>query len=250
MIELNTNQPSAYDLVFPVFGGKINKDGNFEPVNIFGTAFYLNNDFFLTCCHTIKNASSIGQIAIGYKNESGAVDFAIVNDFEEFETNDSGILHAHIPRAKAYNWLHQKLAMLNKTISIWYPYWFDSEKYEISIRAFKGYISLVWYNHDYFRSPHYELSYPIPRGLSGGPLIYMYKDVWLICGMTIGNKITDMIVDSVKEEDYNGGKTTVYERTESLHMWIAMQTSSFYNIRSRLLKWTFLEYLTKNNMLK
>lgn len=249
MIEINKNQPTAYDTVFPVFGGKINENGHFEPLEIYGTAFYINNNFFLTCAHTIENANSIGIIAIGADDGNGVMTYTRVRNFETFKKNDSGLIQAHIPRAKANPWLNQKLAMLNNVFSIGYPYGFDNEYDEILIRAFKGHIMLVGYNNDFSKSPHYELSYSIPRGLSGGPLIFVYQNIGMICGMTIGNKITDMIVDSFKEEQQDGGKITIYERTESLHRGIAMQTSSFYDIESKLLNGTFLEYLNKNNML-
>ncbi len=253
MAPINQHQPTAYDYVFPVLGGKLTNDGKFEPFEIYGTAFYIGNDFFVTCAHTINNASEEDRImAIGYQNEQGAFSFSLVLDSETFEEeNDSGIMLAHIPRAQTYPWLKEKLAMINDVVSCGFPYGFDDEHSEILIRAFKGHIMSVGFYNKFKSKPlHYELSYQCPRGLSGAPLIFVYKNQPLVCGMTIGDDITETIVYSYKYINEDDGKTTTEKTTEALHRGIAVQVESFLKLKSRLLNMTVEEYLNKENLLK
>ena len=238
---------TAYDIVFPVFGGKIDEKG-FLPHEIYGTAFYIGNDFFVTCAHTIQNADSHEEIAIGYQNDKGSMSFSNVSGSEIFEKNDSGILQTHISRATPCPWRNDKLVMLDDVISVGFPYGLDRENLEILVRSFKGHISLVGYNHNFNKNPHYELSYQIPKGLSGGPLLFENKGLQ-ICGVTIGNEITEMIVNSFQEKDQDGDKLVIYEKTEALHRGIAMQTQSFFELKSDLLSSTFIDYLTNQKLL-
>ena len=249
MLKINEGQPTAYNIVFPVFGGRMNDLNQFVPTEIFGTAFYIGNNFFVTCCHTIKAAQEQGVITLGYQNEDRTLSFAQVNSTELFEENDSGIINAYIERAKANPWLAQKLSMLNDVISIGYPYGFDNDKAEVLIRSYKGHIVLVGFYHLFNSNPHYEISYQVPRGLSGGPLLFLYNNATVICGMTIGNQITEIVVNSFKEVDSINNKTTVYEKTEALHRGIAMQSISFFKTKSNLLGMTFYDYLTQNKLI-
>jgi len=249
-LEINKGQPSVYDYVFPVFGGEADINGNFEPKDIYGTAFYINNNFFVTCCHTMECATkNHGLIKLGYQNELGNLSFAEITDFESFNENDSAVLVAEIQSAKPYPWLTNKLAMLNDVISFGYPYGLDNENFEVLVRSFKGHIILVgFYNRFPKKPPHYELSYQCPRGLSGAPLVFLYQGKPYICGMTIGNEITDMIVSSFREVDSEGNNVSVYEKTESLHRGIALQTESLFKISSKLLNSTLEEYLEVNGL--
>lgn len=80
----------------------------------------------MTCAHTIKATLERGTIALGYQDYDGSFKLASVVQSEIFEINDSGIIHAHIPRAIAYPWLKPKLAMLNDVVSTGYAYGYYS----------------------------------------------------------------------------------------------------------------------------
>jgi hypothetical protein len=246
-MKLNQNQPTAYDIVFPVFGGNKTKEGHFEPINIFGTAFYIENNFYITCAHTIKNAGEYEITALGFQDEKGN----LVQNSEVFEENDSGILLAKIDRAKAYPWLRTKLAMLNDVVSTGFAYGFDNEHSETLIRSYKGHITLVGNYHRFPKSPaYYELSYMCPRGISGAPLLFVHNNQPYVCGFTIGNERTSMVIWSNKEEDTQNNKTSEYILEEALHRGIALQTESFLELDSILLGMTIGEYLTKENLIK
>ncbi|MFC7445295.1 hypothetical protein C7H62_0500 [Mesoflavibacter sp. HG96] len=250
-MKINQNQPTAYDIVFPVFGGNKTENGNFEPINIFGTAFYIKNNFYITCAHTIKNANEYEIMALGFQNENGTLSFTEVQKSEIFEENDSGILIANIARAKAYPWLKTKLAMLNNVVSTGYAYGFDNANSEVLIRSYKGHITLVGYYHKFPKKPaHYELSYMCPRGISGAPLIYIHNNQPFICGFTIGNERTSIVIWSNKEQDIENNKTSEYVLEEALHRGIALQAESFLELQSEILEMSIGEYLEKENLIK
>ncbi|WGD34010.1 hypothetical protein [Olleya sp. YS] len=246
----NTNQPIAYDIVFPVFGGNKTKHGRFNPVNIFGTAFYIKNNYFITCAHTIESAYEQDVIALGYQNEDKTMSFVEIGQSEIFKENDSGILTASIPRAKAYPWFSQKLNMLNNVVSTGYAYGFDNEHSEVLIRSYKGYITLVGYYHRFPKVPaHYELSYMCPRGISGAPLLFIHENKTYVCGFTIGNEQTSMIVWSSEDIDENSNSKTIFQREESLHRGIAFQAESFFQLKSTILGMKIIDYLKKEKLL-
>ncbi|AMC11904.1 hypothetical protein Lupro_11790 [Lutibacter profundi] len=248
---INSHQPTAYDYVFPVFGGILTKEGHFNPKNIFGTAFYIENNFFITCAHTIKKAEEQEIVALGFQNEQGQLSFSKIRDSEVFEDNDSGILVASIERAKSYPWLSQKLAMLNNVMSVGYAFGFDNKHSEVLIRAFKGHITMVGYNHNFPKTPaHYELSYMCPRGISGAPLLFKHKNQPYICGFTVGNEQTSMIVWSSEDIEEETNSKTVYQREESFHRGIAMQSKSFFELESKLLGMKIIDYLKSTDLLK
>ncbi len=250
-MSININQPTAYDYVFPVFGGVLTKEGHFDPKNIFGTAFYIENNFFITCAHTIHNAKEHEIVALGYQNEKSQLSFSLVQDTEVFEDNDSGILVASVKRAKSYPWLSQKLAMLNDVVSTGYAFGFDNEHSEVLIRSFKGHITLVGFNHNFPKVPaHYELSYMCPRGISGAPLIHVNKNQPYICGFTVGNEQTSMVVWSSEDVEEETNTKTVYQREESFHRGIAMQAESFFELKSKLLGMKIIDYLKSIGLLK
>ena len=238
---------TAFDIVFPVFGGRMGENV-FKVHEIYGTAFYIGNNFYVTCGHTVENASVHEAIAIGY-NHGDQLNYAYVTASEVFKKNDSGILQAEIPKISPYKWKKDKLMMLNDVISVGFPYGFDRENFKILVRSFKGHISMAGHhNYNFYKSPYYELSYQIPKGLSGAPLLFNDNGL-KICGITIGNEITEMIVNTFKEKNEENDSLVIYEKTEALHRGIAMQVQSFFEIKSELLSSTFFEYLTSQKLL-
>jgi len=61
-------------------------------------------------------------------------------------------------------------------------------------------------------------------------------------GVVVGNNITDMTVYSEKEVDNEN--STIYEKTESLHLGVSLTTASFMQQNSKLLSMTLEEHLT------
>jgi len=241
----------GYDLVFPVWGGELDKNGLFDPKNIYGTAFYINDNKFVTCGHTIANAGQHAITALSFTDsQTNHVNFKRVLDSETFDDNDSGIVVTDIERAKPLQWQKQNLEMLKDVFSCGYPYGYDSIHDQVMIRSFKGHIVRTGTYLKFKSKPlHYELSYMCPRGLSGAPLLLSVGQQTRIIGMTIGNDMTDMIVSSFKETEADGTKVITYEKTETMHLGIAMQVGTFLDIKSRILNGTVGDYLSKAGLL-
>jgi V8-like Glu-specific endopeptidase len=247
---INQNQPTAYDYVFPVFAGELDENGHFEAKNIYGTAFYINHNTFITCAHTVLNAKDHPITALGFQNPKGVMSFVEWKYSEMYDNIDVGLIQANIPREKPYKWLGNKLAMLNDVSITGYAFGLDDEHSEILIRSYKGHISMVGYFHKLKGSPsHYELSYMCPRGISGAPLIYIHENMPFICGMSIGSERTSMVVYSEKETNNEGNITSHYNIEEALHRGIAIQTEALLEIDSKLIGKNLKEYLEDEKLL-
>ena len=230
-----TNFPrNALDYVFPVFGGEKDKDGLFKGIEIYGTAFYIKNNFFVTCAHTVNNALQHPEIALG-SGYQGKIWYSYITNREIFEANDSAIVECHVERAQSYPWKADMLFLLHDVVSFGYPYGMNQIQKQILLRAFKGNISMVGFNHNFSGNPHYELSFQVPRGLSGAPLLLWISDTKYICGMAIGNEMTDMTVFSSKETD-TSGKISLYEKTLEELNYLRISRFTFF--------WTYFKYLS------
>jgi hypothetical protein len=238
------------DYFFPVWGGELNNLGEFVPKSIYGTAFYINNSKFITCGHTITNARQHQTIALSFKaGESNIANFVVATDTEVFDINDSGIIVCEIKRARSLKWQSQSLDMLTDIFSCGYPYGWDPASFQLMTRSFKGHIVRAGtYAKFNSRPACYELSYMCPRGLSGAPLMTNGREIRIV-GVVIGNDMTDMIVSSFKETEFDGAKIATYEKSETMHLGIAMQVGTFMNINSRILNGTIRNYLAVERLI-
>ena len=139
--------------------------------------------------------------------------------------------------------------MLDSIRTAGFPYGLDMAQLKISVRAFAGEIVSTQNWSGLSAKPEaYELLFQCPRGLSGAPL-WVPLTTPVIVGMIIGNCITEMIIHSEKEESTEDGKTTIYERTESLRLGLAVQTKPLTEINSQLLGSTVEAFLRERNRL-
>ena len=124
-------------------------------------------------------------------------------------------------------------------------------------RCFQGYVvaplnefELPGTNADIF-SVH-ELSFPVPRGLSGSPLLNAVGNV-MVNGVVIGNSDSQMVVFRSKEieteAEKNTKSTTIVERFESLSLGIAVQPEAILPLQSTMLGTTIEDHLLTNELL-
>ncbi len=91
----------------------------------------------------------------------------------------------------------------------------------------------------------------VPRGLSGGPvLVNSVRNEIFLVGQAIGNEMTDMIVHSFREKNEDGNTISQYEKTETLHRGIAIQSSSLIEVKSSILGTTIGQHLKSNGLLR
>jgi hypothetical protein len=214
---------------------------------IYGTAFSINNGYYLTAGHTIKNIKADGRIPGLAYCPSTEYFTSEIKDIEFHNNFDICIIKSEIPISKCFKWEENDLKYLANILSAGFPYALDTEKNVINLRAFKGYIVS--------RSPFsvlknkqqiYELSFQAPRGLSGSPIIYTSS--LKIAGIIIGNISTKMLIFS-EEEVLNSEEKKTIERYELLQFGIAIRALSLFNTHSRLLNDTIYNYLHKNDLI-
>lgn len=253
IINMKSNIINMLLYVFPIIGGKNRTKQNdfklIEPDVVYGSAFYLKNNVFITAGHVLKGISNNNQImGIGYCVDE-IYSFYEINEFEIIEDYDLGIFKVESPIDKYIKWYNEELYMLDDIFCHGYPYALDLEKSLLHIRSFKGYIvSRQTSNHLKVNSRIYELSFDAPRGLSGAPLFFVYQNKLRIAGIIQGNKSTDMLVFTDKEI-ISSNKETIIERYETLNLGIAIQTCSIFDIQSSILECSLYEYLKKNKLL-
>jgi len=230
----------AFEYVFPLVGCKQITHKSFVAIEqIYGTAFYLNNNTFITAGHCIKNALQHKLIGLGYPKDDG-LEFHKVTNHEIISDYDIGFVQAHIPAAKALHWGYDELPMLADVKTVGYPYALDLPNLAFQIRAFKGHVISAPTFFRFQSKPRcYELSFACPRGLSGAPLFTEEKQVK---GIIIGNASTEMLIYTDKEV-VEEGKETVTKRYEATQFGIAFQTGSIKHVQSTLLGNSLDNYL-------
>ena len=241
----------VYERIFPVAAGNITK-GTADDVmilnQVIGTCFSIGGDYFLTAAHVLKSALQYkwSGISFAYKDMWHGSPFFNTQILEDF---DIGIFIAETPNTKFLRWNDKSFPMLQAVQSIGYPYAFDSENRQITVRSFAGHIVSEQKFHRLKGNARiYELSFQAPRGLSGAPLLTLEKGK-SVSGIIIGNSTTEMLIYSDKEIISDGiGENTV-ERYEALHFGIAIQSPQILDIYFTVLGGTLRTHLEKHGLI-
>lgn len=236
---------SANGLIFPVVVGiREERDGE-EGVKInivMGTAFAISENYFATAAHVITACLEDEDKVPGlvYFDENGGALFQEIEEYEIFENCDIALLEVEGIPTEPLPWNGGELPVLNNIFTMGYPYAFypvDEDINHIKTRGFKGYIVSTGPHYDLSSHPlAYELDFLCPRGISGSPLLRRLEDGnYVVKGIIIASKSTSMVVSRLREEDSENNTTTIYERSEILHLGIAIQSSVILEIWSDLL---------------
>lgn len=144
-------------------------------------------------------------------------------------------------------WRFGELPRLETVQTVGFPH--GLEPGEIITRAFRGEIvsGRVWKRLP--ASPRvYELSFMCPRSLSGAPLFTTELSPSVV-GTINGNVITCITVYSETERHVEDGEETIHEKTEALHLGLAIQSGAMASVRSKLLGCTLGDWLHKKGLL-
>lgn len=244
----------GHDYQFPLIGydrASLTADRTATPKNVYGTAFSIGDDCFMTAGHCIASAASESDV-IGIAFIVGSKYFlAEVLEYEVVPELDIGFLKtiATIGRAKAFPWEADRIPALATVIACGYPFAIDPEQHAISTRSFKGHIVSRRPFARFSAKPWvYELSFASPTGLSGAPLIAIDNDP-RIAGIILGNYETKMLVFSDKEV-VSEERETIIERYHSLQLGIAIQSTELLRLKSKILQSGDLSsHLQKNQLL-
>jgi hypothetical protein len=228
----------SFDYVFPIVGGEIRKSNGLEPLLIraaYGTAFYLGRDCFMTAGHVLKSAAEQPAVGVGFIEGTNWL-CNRVEDQEVLEKYDIGIVRARLARGYGFQWDFNEAAMLDDVQTAGFPYALDLERGKMELSCFKGYIvgALGTCKELPADCPSYHLSFGVPRGLSGGPLLTFGDASPKVKGIVIGTKSSEMLVLR-DTEVIREGETHIVERYETLTMGLAVQSRSLAGVRSRIL---------------
>ena len=149
-------------------------------------------------------------------------------------------------------WSLNHLLPMNDIRTFGYPYGIHivDENKSVIQRGFKGHVVS---SHLPFKRLNttektftvYELSFPAPKGLSGGPLLDIRKQVNY--GLIIGNSESSMLVYEHEERESSGENTTTVEHWSKLSLGIAVTADVILNQESELLQSNICGFLDKNN---
>lgn len=244
---------NSFDYLFPVLGGEASSqhDGGMNISEVYGTAFCLAENYFLTNEHVLRAVLSHPRYALGFL-DAEYWGHRPIEVYELFAGTDIAIFRSNLPVAKYLNWQTKEQAMLELVQTTGYPYALDLASKSISPRSFRGNIVSARTWHGLPSKPRvYELPFLCPRGISGAPLWSpgAFPTPPSVVGVIFGNSITEMTVTREVEKTREGGETTIYERVEALHLGLAIQASSILSLESSLLKMSIGEFLKTKGLL-
>lgn len=245
------------EVVFPVVSMKKRK---FDYLGLWGTAFYIGGNYFLTAKHVIEAAKSsldsghaeymaIGQPELDDKPERDWK-FATITEFEIAQQIDVAIFKVQDNFNNIFTpkWNITGLQVFDDVRSAGYPYSLDIENRVINLRGIKGHVigtGKQRLGSIQFRS--YELNFQAPRGLSGAPL---FDDTHppKVCGIIIGNRSHEMEVASMKEILGDGERIETFTRIEIMHIGVAIMAKELIAVEFKLLNGAILGHLRRNNL--
>lgn len=231
--------------------------------DVIGTCFHIGGCYFMTAGHVVEsiknNASKSAAISI-LEGEN----LRPINIIEtEVLDCDIGILKCantfpkDLANAHTIEWGNGTINLKDTLYASGYPFGLYRRGNDATLvqRTFQGHVICEIHK---FKPPalngHYfrvlELSFQVPRGLSGAPLFSQSKSEFLIHGVMIGNSESAMKVYSTKETiKETDTTTTYYDRDEVMCLGVAVHPASILPLKSTLLNGTVQEHIQNHNLL-
>jgi hypothetical protein len=248
------NQKLIANLVCPLVGGRPLDEHTTALKCIYGTAFPIGGPHFLTARHCVPDPAPDLVYGIGYPApEKHGLGIVRVVSAEPFDQHDMALLvaGAPVPHVEVQKW---SLPVATALADVWatgYPHALDiADMGFIAQRAFKGHIVS--------HVPHqrigegkfidvYELSFMVPKGLSGAPL-FLQGDAPLVAGLMLGMRQTDMEV--LREVEATDDKKTVeiVYYVQRMHYGMAITSATIADIHSGTLGKKIGAYLQENGL--
>jgi hypothetical protein len=208
-------------IIVPVVSCRLTS--SLESLRLLETAFFISHDgTFLTAWHVIQEVQSVRESGEGafLLLRNSANGFVAGNIIEIYKPNQ----HVDIAIGKSDQKIDSFLRLADRrvklgedVICLGYPAHLfretgDKTAKSCPIRYLRGYVqSDVWPEHDTVqaerRVDYCELSFPIPKGMSGSPLIGLNSNEVLgICTGTKKGSVFDTI-----DENEDGNTKTIYD---------------------------------------
>jgi hypothetical protein len=219
-----------------VLGGDNLTPSDFRLANIYGTAFPIGGEYFLTADHVLKNALKNPYCGLGFAGLNRQLSSRSLIAHESFPDYDVALLQGYAPDTPLLSWDLTNQDPFADVQTMGYPLAWDVKQSEIYTRAFKGHIVTTRRWHDLKAAPNiYELSFQAPPGLSGAPLVSIAYPPQLV-GMIIKDTTSQMgLPTSIITEKSSDGTQTITEIQEAFHLGIALTSGVLASIHSELL---------------
>ncbi len=260
--------PFFHHRLLPVFSVRPRPDpvpeGAVTCVDILGTAFSIGGDFLLTAGHVVRalGGPSHGGVRVVDRPNDEPILLRVLEC--EPLLHDLGIVRLHVPN-EARAWIHpmcwtrDELEPLDRIRMVGFPHGMhevDGERFSIT-RAFEGHVVSVLHRFlprgvdpPSFRA--YELSFMVPPGASGAPLLDA-RDVeegMPVAGVVIGSQNVSVPVHSSTEVERSTRETTVVERYDRMSLGIAVHADVVFSTTSQLLGRTIGEHLEGHDLVQ
>lgn len=228
-------------------------NGEYAPRNIYGTAFSIGGDYYITAGHVLETAFAENEIVGISITDQGSTD-NYVYYIDEHEINDEVDLAvfntvASASRPRVYGWSTSRLPSGLDVMAHGFAHAFDPLRRTIGARLFRGHIvsqTRHRFRGDDFRI--YEVSFACPRGLSGAPLLTRSNPP-RIGGVVVGNSSIEMTVFSDREVINDGQQIVNHERFEALHLGIVVTASAIMDLEFRILQSSLRYHLDSHGCL-
>jgi len=184
---------------------------------LYGTAFSIAPDLFVTAAHVIRAAQDEGKVALA-RLTPGDFQILEVLQAEMFENVDLALLHCPHLNAERLPLQMEPLDFLTEVFSLGYPFGLELDTKTIQLRAFKGHVvSRRTLTHLSAEPAGYELSFTPPAGLSGSPLLALSHGLPRIAGVVLGSR-------------------SIEYRESRLEVGIALDVATLQELQSRILR--------------
>jgi hypothetical protein len=180
--------------VFPVVATVPGGEGELARPDFFGTAFAVADGVFMTADHVARAAAGHGQLTLGRSSEKPMLVGARVQEWESWPERDVALLFGPTNELTLLNtWLISRVQVLTDLSSFGFPHAITRENgrehFDVVFRAYKGHVITT---RGFDRLPNrptvYEMSYPYPEGLSGGPVLLNHEGQLAVAGIVIGSQ--------------------------------------------------------------
>lgn len=205
------------DFVFAVVAARADgpSEGPFPAAQdiIFGTAFAITDQLFLTAGHVVTNAASVGVPCLG-RLAVGKELYERIEDFELFKGIDVGLVKCPGLAPQVLNVEFSRLAIFEEVKTVGFALGLDPQFHSYAPRGFAGHIVAGRQRFTHGDQPLiYELSFVPPKGMSGAPLMKAERPS--VAGVVLG-------WEEVEIED------------SSTKLGIAVTAEEFLRLESRL----------------
>jgi hypothetical protein len=213
---------------------------------VYGTAFKLLQNTFMTTGHSVEAAQSERPFGIGTPLEvRGRVWIMPATAAEIIPEYDLGLIRVDEPddsRINALPWTMTAIGGGDYVMSGGYAMGLDLAEHTLTCRSFRGNVVADLYKVTLLAGNpvYYELSFAAPVGLSGAPVMDINRNV---VGYIIGNRQSGMETIVSREVSSDGAKEETFTRWEGISYGLAVSCHSLKDVKSELLGMSIGEFI-------